>query len=331
MAKIISTVFSIICLLAAFFPQAGVLADQTKSLTFDALMMPPTDQLSSKDTAELQEIERDYNRDIKHLCRTPLRHVPKVIHFIWIGPRSFPKNSIDNLKSWKRFHPHWKICFWTDSKKRPLPISGMTRKLIQKYDFGPFNTLIASTDSWAEKSDLIRYMILYNEGGIYVDHDVEALRSFSPFVNNYDFVVGLEWFNYHPRIDSCVSTCNALIISRKKHPVMRGTIDRILQCWDEIGLKFPGKDFFSSLQRVISRTFDSMVISAKNFRNLHGNRDLILPNSYFYPYPAFDMVTTEKLREAGYVYAIHKYDGTWKGWNEGVSLAKTNARNERLS
>lgn len=318
MLKKMSASFLILCGLATVCPQVEVVAGHHSPLSFAQLMMESKDPLSARDIADLQGMERDYNKDIDYLSAPAIHTVPKVIHFIWIGPRPFPKNSLDNLKSWKQFHPNWKICFWTDSKDRPLPMSGMERRLIQEFDFGPFEKLMAATDNWAEKADLIRYMILYKEGGIYTDHDVEAFRSLSPLAKSFDFVVGLEWYNYHPGMDSCVSPCNAIIISRPDHPVMRETIDRIVRTWDEIARRFPGKDPLGVQQRVIARTFDGMAISVKKFRNLPGYRDIILPNSYFYPYPAFDKPTTEKLRKAGYVFAIHKFGGTWKEWNGEV-------------
>ena len=307
--------FSLGLAVAIFCPCKEMLASSHHPRNFNQLMMTPSFPLSEKDVEELRAMEEDYNRDIDYLCKPSLHSVPKIIHFIWIGPRSFPKSSIRNLKSWKRFHKKWKIYFWTDSEDRPLPMSGMKRRLIQDFDFGPFTDLIASTDSWAEKADLIRYMILYKKGGIYSDHDVEALQSLSPFAKSFDFVMGLEWFNYHPGMNSCVSPCNAVIISRKRHPIMRATIDRVVQCWDEMAVRFPGKDSLGVLQRVIARTFDSLALSVKKYRNQPGYRDVILPNTYFYPYPAFDKATAERFRQDGYVYAIHKYNGTWKHWH----------------
>lgn len=292
--------------------QPLAIAKSAQLFPFHQLMMKPPDPLSSNDAEDLARIEREYTKNIDYLFGPSLHHIPKVLHFIWIGPKEFPPNSSVNLESWRHFHPRWRIIFWTDSKSRPLPIAGMERRLIQKYDFEQLTPLIASTNSPAEKADLIRYMILYKEGGIYADHDVLALRSLSGFASHYDFVVGLEWFNFHPGMNSSLCPCNALIISRPKHPVLEATISRLVQCWDEIGRRFPGQDPDAVLRRVIARTFDSMAISAKRYCNLQGNRDLILPHSYFYPSPAFDKDTTEELRRQGYVYAIHKYGGTWK-------------------
>src|ERR1700722_4591002 len=40
--------------------------------------------------------------------------VPKVVHFIWLGPKPFPRESVENVRSWIAKHPDWTIKFWTD-------------------------------------------------------------------------------------------------------------------------------------------------------------------------------------------------------------------------
>ena len=132
MPRKLSGLFLIVCTLVAMYAHEELNGGQRGPLSFNELMMQPHEPLSSTDAEELKGIERDYNRDIDYLCATSIHTVPKIIHFIWIGPRAFPKNSIDNLKSWKQYHPHWKFYFWTDSKDRPLPMSGMERRLIQE-------------------------------------------------------------------------------------------------------------------------------------------------------------------------------------------------------
>src|SRR5689334_6330625 len=33
--------------------------------------------------------------------------VPKIIHFVWIGPRPFPRESVENVRTWMAKHPNW--------------------------------------------------------------------------------------------------------------------------------------------------------------------------------------------------------------------------------
>ena len=52
------------------------------------------------------------------------QRVPKVIHFVWLGPNPFPRESVENVRSWMARHPGWVVNFWTD-RDRPAPCPGM--------------------------------------------------------------------------------------------------------------------------------------------------------------------------------------------------------------
>ncbi len=85
--------------------------------------------------------------------------IPKIIHIIWIGKIEFPYKN--NLNSYKKNNPKWKIIFW-DNKNIP---DIFNRKSYQKMN------------SYASKVDILRLEILYNYGGIYVDADSKCLKS----------------------------------------------------------------------------------------------------------------------------------------------------------
>ena len=89
------------------------------------------------------------------------------------------------------------------------------------------------------KADLLRYMILYAEGGIYSDIDVEAIRPFWRFIpkdhpeTDYDMIVGVEvdmpQFKDHPILgQKSQSFCQWTIVSRPQHPVMLHLIESIM-------------------------------------------------------------------------------------------------------
>lgn len=90
------------------------------------------------------------------------------------------------------------------------------------------------------KADLLRYMILYAEGGIYADIDVEALRPFHRFIperhneHDYDLIVGIEvdmpQFRHHRILgQKSQSFCQWTIAARPRHPVMLHLIDSIMK------------------------------------------------------------------------------------------------------
>ncbi len=114
------------------------------------------------------------------------------------------------------------------------------------------------------KADLLRYMILYAEGGIYADIDVEAVKPFHRFIperhneEDYDLIIGIEvdmpHFKQHAILGKkSQSFCQWTIISRPHHPVMMRLIEGIMK-W----LKGVAKDQSVSLQDV-ELNFDQVI------------------------------------------------------------------------
>lgn len=89
------------------------------------------------------------------------------------------------------------------------------------------------------KADLLRYMIMYAEGGVYADIDVEAIRPFHRFFphshdeSEFDMIVGVEidqpQFRDHPVLGKkSQSFCQWTIISKPRQPVMLKLVENIM-------------------------------------------------------------------------------------------------------
>lgn len=85
--------------------------------------------------------------------------VPALIHMIWLGDKPPP---VKIMKSWPILHPMFKFIIWTDDKVRRVEL--YNRKI---YDWLKSPTM---------KADLLRYEILYQMGGIYIDVDFYCLK-----------------------------------------------------------------------------------------------------------------------------------------------------------
>jgi mannosyltransferase OCH1-like enzyme len=182
---------------------------QNKTNSFFYLMGEPKTQYSEADTEELHCLSVDYDDHILSMTSRPLNHIPKQIHVIWIGPKPFPEKSIPNMLSWQRNHPEWTMYFWTDHPERAVPVPGMVKRLVQEYDFAGLAPLITQSSSWPEKADMMRYTILYQEGGVYADHDMWCEQSIEPFSDHFDFVAGCDPLQLHPGIKSNVFINNS--------------------------------------------------------------------------------------------------------------------------
>ena len=88
--------------------------------------------------------------------------IPKVIHYCWFGKGKMPKLANKCIKSWKKYCPDYKIiCHNEDNFDMT-----QNRYLNEAYKAG----------KWAFVSDYARLKIIYDNGGIYLDTDVELIK-----------------------------------------------------------------------------------------------------------------------------------------------------------
>jgi len=218
----------------------------------------------------------------KHLrfSQEGLHLIPKVIHFIWLGPNPFPPQSVENVRSWMAFHPNWTVKFWTD-RERPPPCNDMEVCLVENFSFHTLGKCFAASENWGEKSDVLRFEILAQEGGVYVDHDANCLQKFDGIHRGYDFYCGLE--SPHPPVaGKNITSGNGIIGARAGHPVMDSVIEKIDQGWSALGKKYRGLDGYSRTQLVMERTYIRLTEALNEKLSEDGNNDIVFPASYFF-------------------------------------------------
>lgn len=281
-------------------------AVKQETLDFETLMGKNTSAWKYIQTREdfdnLSFFKTLYDKNISFIQTKPTKpqmvHIPKVIHFIWIGPRAFPLESVENIRSWIGKHSDWTFKFWTD-RDRPLPHPKMQKCMVQDLHFLKLYDCYKKSDNYGEKSDILRYEILYQEGGLYVDHDVKCFKSFEPLNMAYDFYVGMDTPFTTP-LSSCVFPTNNIVASRPGHPILKQTLDWLTENWDRIETAYPGRDRDSVINRVAHRTFSVLGDSIKLLADKEGNRDIIFP-SFFFNAPT----------DVQAIYSRHLYNGTW--------------------
>ena len=89
--------------------------------------------------------------------------IPKVIHFCWFGRNPLPEFAKKCLDSWKYFCPDYEIKLWDESNFDVTSSIYVSEAYEEK--------------KWAFVSDYARLKIIFENGGIYLDTDVEVLRS----------------------------------------------------------------------------------------------------------------------------------------------------------
>ena len=68
---------------------------------------------SPADFAHLKEFEDLYLRFINKKSSDNVI-IPEILHFVWVGSKEYPETSRNYLLGWMKFHPSWKVIFWSD-------------------------------------------------------------------------------------------------------------------------------------------------------------------------------------------------------------------------
>lgn len=94
--------------------------------------------------------------------------IPKIIHYCWFGGKPKPNEFYKWLETWKAAMPDYEIMEWNE----------------QNFDVNLCNYSREAylTRNYAHVSDVCRVYALYKYGGVYLDTDVEVLKTFDPFL-----------------------------------------------------------------------------------------------------------------------------------------------------
>lgn len=266
-------------------------------------------KLTTSDLKQLALYEKLFTDRFFLSESTEKEQIPHTIHFIW-GGNPFPESSIANLMSWMQFHPGWTFKFWTDDINRPLPVDGMEKHLFEEIlSSSSIRPYYESAKNWGEKSDLLRYEILRREGGVYIDHDIECLRSFTPLHSHVTFYASAEPFHKSQIFNSHLTLSNCLIGAQPDHPILSQALTLSLERWDLASRIFPCDDQLSTLFRTLFRTF-SVFDAAVQTHITDSNQSIILPSSFvfFKHIPNFDSKIFE---HTNYPLASHQWTNTW--------------------
>ena len=123
--------------------------------------------------------------------------IPKIIHQIWIGDQS--KRPTEMMQTWQDMNPDWEYMLWTDDN---LP------EIKNRVQFDAMKEL-------AGKADILRYELLFNYGGFFMDADSICTKPLDDFfVDNDSFCC---WENEYIRTGLM---CNGYLAASKNNELM---------------------------------------------------------------------------------------------------------------
>lgn len=106
--------------------------------------------------------------------------IPKIIHYCWFGKGLMPHSQRKCIEGWKKIMPDYQIIRWDESNFD-----------LNKY---PLAKYACEVKKYALASDVCRYNVLTEFGGIYLDTDVEVFQRFDEFLR-YNFFSGIELYS----------------------------------------------------------------------------------------------------------------------------------------
>lgn len=107
--------------------------------------------------------------------------IPKKIHYCWYGGKKKSKLILKCIDSWKKYFPDYEILEWNESNT-DLHENAYIEKAYEE-------------KKWAFVSDYVRMRVLYEQGGIYFDTDVEVIKPFPDEVLSLPAFTGFESFS----------------------------------------------------------------------------------------------------------------------------------------
>jgi len=179
---------------------------------------------------------------------TNLKHLqfPRKIWQTWkVDPLNFEERDLNWARSWTQKNPNYRYEVLTDQNdiqyvEHHFGPNGLNRPDIIKI----YKTVTAKI----VKADLLRYMIMYVDGGIYTDIDVEALRPLDHFIperfseRDVDMVIGVEIdqpeYNNHTILGKkSQSFCQWTFMCKPGLPVMLRLIENIMSWLNSVARK----------------------------------------------------------------------------------------------
>ncbi len=202
--------------------------------------------------------------------------IPKKIHYCWFGRGEKPKLAKKCIASWEKYCPEYEIIEWNEDT------FDVYQNAYTKYCY--------DNKKYAFLSDYARLKVVYENGGIYFDTDVEVIRSIDALCENEAFF-GFENNDY-------VAT-GLGFGAEKEHRVLK----KMLEEYDPLM-----HEDISVIKCPELNTNALMYYGLKkdgSLQNVAGA--VIYPEDYFNPYDD----PTGRLNITENTYSIHWYAKSW--------------------
>lgn len=206
--------------------------------------------------------------------------IPKKIHYCWFGKNPLPEQTKQYINTWKKYCPDYQIIEWNENN------FDVNQNLYCKEAY--------SAKKWAFVSDYVRIKVLYDIGGIYMDTDIEVVKSLDNLLK-YNLVVG---FESEDRIQTGV--IGAAIKNKFLKLILENYKKRKF-------VKSDGKCDLTTNVEVLTKEIKRIYRIQNNTYQVFGDNYLLLPFDYL----CCKDYLTGKICNTQNSYTIHHFEGSW--------------------
>lgn len=234
--------------------------------------------------------------------------IPKIIHQIWEGKTSqLPKELAKMAETWKTLNPEWEYRLWGKEQMINFVFQYFP-DLMEIYNEFPENV---------QRWDTVRCLILYIQGGVYVDVDTECLKPIDQLLENKSCCFGeeppehAEYFN----VDYLIGT--AFIAAIPNHPFLKMVIDEIKN------YKLVDKNLF----HYVMETTGPLMID-RVYRKYNQKEEInLIDYKLVTPITSNEMLqimqgnmTSDINKKLSNAYAVHYFFNLWVKNNKGIAM-----------
>ena len=206
--------------------------------------------------------------------------IPKIIHYCWFGGKEKPEDVLKMIASWKKHCPDYEIKEWNETNF-DIHLNRYTEEAYQQ-------------KKWAFVSDVARLWALVHEGGIYMDTDVEVIRSLNNLLANKAFIgfEGTQWIGTN-------------LMGTEPHNAF---LQAFLEDYNHRNFTNPDGTLnqTTNVEEITSRFLTQHNLE-RNGKQQQVGDFTIYPTDYFSPYDYIN----GKVRTTANTYSIHWFSQSW--------------------
>lgn len=220
--------------------------------------------------------------------------IPKIIHYCWFGRGPIPEHDRACIESWREQCPDYDIIEWNE----------------QNYDVTkiPYMNEAYQSKRWGFVPDYARMDIIYQYGGIYLDTDVEIIRSLDDLLELEGFA-GIEKGTHNIALGLGFG-------AEKGHPLLKELCDVYLS---KHFVDSAGNLDLTPNPRIMTEYINQAYPGVlRNKKTEIRDGFVVFPTEYFCPQD----YETGKTEITDKTYSIHHYHASWQTQEEKKTIAE---------